>query len=93
MPVGLLVLRRPFLLFAARLSFFSSFLAFFSCVAVPATAVRIDAMSSSSSRWAYQMSIVPICANEAIASRYARTDASVTSLCPPWRTRCYGPRW
>ena len=30
-----------------------------------------------SSRQAYQISIVPICANPAIASRYALTDASV----------------
>ena len=36
---------------------------------VSATVVRIAPISSSSSRWAYQMSIVPICAKEAIASR------------------------
>ncbi len=51
------------------LSAFSAFFAAFSSRAVPATAARIEAMSSSSSRWAYQMSIVPICAKEAIASR------------------------
>ena len=34
-------------------------------------------MSSSSARWAYQISIVRICANSAIASRYADTDACV----------------
>ena len=53
----------------ACLSAFSAFFAAFSCFAVPATAVRIPALSSSSSRWAYQMSIVRICANAAIASR------------------------
>ena len=35
----------------------------------PGARMRIAAISSSSSRWAYQMSIVPICANSAIASR------------------------
>ena len=34
-----------------------------------ATVARIEAMMSSSSRWAYQTSIVPICAKPAIASR------------------------
>ena len=51
------------------LSAFSCFFAAFSCFAVPATALRIAAISSSSSRWAYQMSIVGICANAAMASR------------------------
>jgi hypothetical protein len=53
----------------AAASFFSAFFAALSDIAVPATAWRIDFMSSSSSRWAYQMSIVGICAKEAIASR------------------------
>jgi hypothetical protein len=46
-----------------------AFFASFSSPAVPATVLRIEALSSSSSRWAYQMSIVRICANEAMASR------------------------
>ena len=53
----------------ACLPAFSAFFAVFSCFAVPATTLRIPAISSSSSRWAYQISIVPICANAAIASR------------------------
>ena len=53
----------------ACLSAFSACFAVFSCFAVPATKVRIPARSSSSSRCAYQMSIVPICANPPIASR------------------------
>jgi hypothetical protein len=53
----------------ACLSAFSAFFAPFYCFAAPATTLRIPARSSSSSRWAYQMSIVPICANEAIAPR------------------------
>ena len=36
-------------------------------------------MSSCSDKWAYQMSIVRISANSAIASRYAATDASVAA--------------
>jgi hypothetical protein len=43
---------------------------------VAATAPRTT-MSSSSARWAYQIPIVRICANSAMAARYADTDASV----------------
>ena len=55
----------------AHLSNFGAFwcLSAFSFFAVPATVLRIEAMSSSSARWAYQMSIVGSCAKEAIASR------------------------
>ena len=54
---------------AALPAFVPAFPGFFSCLAAPATALRIPVLSSSSSRWAYQMSIVGICAKEAIASR------------------------
>ena len=67
-------------IFPAR---FSACLASFSCssslpffpffplasIFVPATALRISPISSSSSRCAYQMSIVGIFANSAMASR------------------------
>ena len=76
-------LRRPLPSFLAVLSCFSArfpcffgafssraaFFAPFSSPAVPPMALRIEALSSSSFRWAYQMSIVRICANEAMASR------------------------
>ena len=52
----------------AHLSNFGLF-AVFSCFATPDTAAWIPVLSSSSSRWAYQMSIVPICAKPPIASR------------------------
>ena len=67
--------------FSARLASFScasSFFSFFPFFApltsltsffVSATALRSVAISSSSSRWAYQTSIVGICANVAMASR------------------------
>ena len=67
--------------FSARLASFScsssffSFFPFFAPLAsltsflVSATALRIAPISSSSSRWAYQTSIVGICANAAMASR------------------------
>ena len=54
--------------FCCSLSFFP----FFAPLAgffVWATVLRIAPISSSSSRWAYQMSIVGICANAAMASR------------------------
>ena len=51
--------------FSARLAAFRSFLVLDDSAA----ALRTPCMSSSSSRWAYQMSIVPIAANPAIASR------------------------
>jgi hypothetical protein len=56
---------------AADLGAFScrAFFAPFSSPAVAATVLRIEALRSSSFRWAYQMSIVRICANEAMASR------------------------
>ena len=41
--------------------------------------VLIAAISSCSDRWAYQISIVLIWASSAIASRYARTEASVAA--------------
>ena len=44
-----------------------------------ATASSMVSISCSSDRRAYQMSRVPICANSAIASRYARTAVSVAS--------------
>ena len=44
---------------------------------ISATVPRTAAISSSSSRWAYQMSIVRMSAKPAIASLYAATDASV----------------
>ena len=55
----------------ASLSTPSSFLPFFPLTSffVLATVLRIVPISSSSSRWAYQMSIVGICANSAMASR------------------------
>ena len=55
----------------ASLSTPSSFFPFFplSSFFVSATVLRIAVLSSSSSRWAYQMSIVGICANSAMASR------------------------
>ena len=60
--------------FCARLASFScsaSFFPFFPFAPffVPATALRIAARSSSSSRWEYQMSIVGIFAKSAMASR------------------------
>ena len=63
--------------FSARLASFSSpsSFSFFPFVApltsffVSATVLRIVPISSSSSRWAYQTSIVGICANSAMASR------------------------
>ena len=64
--------------FSARLASFScasSFFSFFPFVAsltsffVLATVLRIAPISSSSSRWAYQTSIVGICAKPAMASR------------------------
>ena len=61
--------------FSARLASLSrsfSFVPFLAALAsffVSATVLRIAAISSSSSRWAYQMSIVGICANSAMASR------------------------
>jgi len=51
-----------------RLSAFSCCFAALSCLTVPATMVRIDALTSSSSSEAYQMSIVDIGANPAMAS-------------------------
>ena len=62
--------------FACFLAFFGPF---FASSAVSARAPTTALISSSSSRWAYQMSIVRIRANEAMASRYAVTDAIVTS--------------
>ena len=63
---------------AAFTSRFCSAVAFFPPVfSVLATVPRTAAMSSSSSRWAYQMSIVRMSAKPAIASLYAATDASV----------------
>ena len=64
------------------------FRAFFSpCLAAffpgpPATRARslMAPSSSCSERRAYQISSVPICAKPAIASRYARTDASVAAV-------------
>ena len=59
--------------FSCRLAsiraFFGAFFAAFACVAVSATTPRTAAISVSSSRCAYQMSIVCICPNSAIASR------------------------
>ena len=48
---------------------FVPFVAPLACFFVSATVLRIAPLSSSSSRWAYQTSIVGICANPAIASR------------------------
>ena len=66
--------------FCARLAAFTScsdFAFFPPPFLIPATLPRTAAMTSSSVRWAYQMSIVGIRANSAIAARYAATDASV----------------
>jgi hypothetical protein len=48
----------------ARFAAFAAFLVFGALAAL-----RTAVISSSSDRWAYQMSIVPIWANSAIASR------------------------
>ena len=48
---------------------FFPFVASLACFFVSATVLRIAPLSSSSSRWAYQTSIVGICANAAMASR------------------------
>jgi hypothetical protein len=55
---------RPSADFSTRLA---AFALFFDVAAL--AALRIPFRSSSSSRWAYQMAIVPIAANPAIASR------------------------
>ena len=59
--------------FSARFRAFAcAFASFFRLApfTVAATVLWIAAMSWASSRWAYQMSIVRICANSATASRY-----------------------
>ena len=48
---------------------FFPFVASLACFFVSATVLQIAPLSSSSSRWAYQTSIVGICANAAMASR------------------------
>ena len=66
--------------FSALLAAFASclpFAFFLAAFVVSATAPRTAFMTSSSARCAYQMSIVRISANSAIACRYADTDASV----------------
>ncbi len=68
------------------LAAFSPFSASFFCTLsfwVP-TAALSAAITSCSERCAYQMSMVRICANPAIASRYAVTDASVTACASAW---------
>ena len=65
---------------AVNAFFFSTF--FFPALAFAAAggaALRRAARMSSSVRWEYQMSMTPICANSAMASRYARTTASVAA--------------
>jgi hypothetical protein len=59
--------------FASSACFFACFLAafdpFLACFARSAVAPRLALITWSSSRWAYQTSIVRICANAAIACR------------------------
>ena len=55
--------------FSCSSSFFLPFVAALASFFVSATVLRIAPISSSSSRWAYQMSIVGICAKPAMASR------------------------
>ena len=65
---------------AIALARFSPFFASFFGFPLPVfPRFLIAASSSCSDRCAYQTSIVPISANPAIASRYARTDSSVAA--------------